>query len=212
MLSVPLKTCHFHTVGLALILNNIHVVIALPTGAHNEISNFTQNLCACVVSGLIFFNIVAIMHILVSTKFHFPLTHWGWAMHICVCRLTIIVSDNGLLPGWLYQCWNIVNWTAGNRLQWNLTWNSYIFIKENVFECFDCEIAAIMSRPQCVNVQMYCWEMLWRCEHDESFLNAAKVGFFCCCWMSEIFNVLEKNFSTVSSNQGLYTAVLWQWI
>ena len=78
MLSVLLKTCHFQTVGLALILNNIHVVIALaalPTGAHNEISNFTQNLCACVVSGLIFFNIVAIMHILVSTKFHFPLTH-----------------------------------------------------------------------------------------------------------------------------------------
>ena len=39
-------------------------------------------------------------------------------------------------------------------------------------------------------------------------MNAAKVGFFCCCWMSEIFNVLEKNFSTVSSNQGLYTAIL----
>ena len=44
MLSVLLKTCHFQAVGLVLILNNIHVVI--PLGAHNEISNFTQNLCA----------------------------------------------------------------------------------------------------------------------------------------------------------------------
>ena len=27
------------------------------------------------------------------------LTHWGWVMHICVSKLTIIGSDNGLLPG-----------------------------------------------------------------------------------------------------------------
>ena len=25
--------------------------------------------------------------------------HWGWVTHICVSKLTIIVSDNGLLPG-----------------------------------------------------------------------------------------------------------------
>ena len=27
------------------------------------------------------------------------LTHWGWVMHICISNLTIISSDNGLLPG-----------------------------------------------------------------------------------------------------------------
>ena len=27
------------------------------------------------------------------------LTHWGQVMHICVCELTIIGSDNGLFPG-----------------------------------------------------------------------------------------------------------------
>ena len=27
------------------------------------------------------------------------LTHWGWVTHICVGKLTIIGSDNGLLPG-----------------------------------------------------------------------------------------------------------------
>ena len=28
------------------------------------------------------------------------LTHWGRVTHICVCKLTIIGSDNGLLPEW----------------------------------------------------------------------------------------------------------------
>ena len=28
-----------------------------------------------------------------------PLTHWGWVTHICVGKLTIIGSDNGLSPG-----------------------------------------------------------------------------------------------------------------
>ena len=28
----------------------------------------------------------------------FHLTHWGQEMHICVSKLTIIDSDNGLLP------------------------------------------------------------------------------------------------------------------
>ena len=27
------------------------------------------------------------------------LTHWGWVTHICVAKLTIITSDNGLSPG-----------------------------------------------------------------------------------------------------------------
>ena len=31
---------------------------------------------------------------------HCSLTHWGWVTHICVSKLTIIGSDNGLSPGW----------------------------------------------------------------------------------------------------------------
>ena len=27
------------------------------------------------------------------------LTHWGWVMHKCISNITIIGSDNGLLPG-----------------------------------------------------------------------------------------------------------------
>ena len=28
------------------------------------------------------------------------LTHWGWVTHLCVIKLTIIGSDNGLSPDW----------------------------------------------------------------------------------------------------------------
>ena len=49
------------------------------------------------------------------------------------------------------QCWNIVNWTIGNKLQWNLNRNLYIVIQENAFEIVVWKMAAILSRPQCVN-------------------------------------------------------------
>ena len=40
------------------------------------------------------------------------LTHWGWVTHICISKLTIIVSDNGLLPG---RCQAII-WTNAGLL------------------------------------------------------------------------------------------------
>ena len=52
---------------------------------------------------------------------------------------------------YLNQCWNIVNWTLRNKLQWNINWNSYIFIQENAFENVVCKMACILSRPQWVN-------------------------------------------------------------
>ena len=74
--------------------------------------------------------------------------------HICVSELTIIGSDNSWpAPShYLNQCWNIVNWTLRNKLQWIFNRNSYIFIHENAFENVVCEMAAILSRPQCVNL------------------------------------------------------------
>ena len=38
-----------------------------------------------------------------------------------------------------------------NKFQWNFIWISYIYIQENAFEKVVCEMAAILSRPQCVN-------------------------------------------------------------
>ena len=79
------------------------------------------------------------------------LTHWGRVTHICVSKLTIIGSDNGLAPNhYLNQWWNIVNWTLRNKLQWNFNRNSNIFIEENTFENVVCEMSAILPWPQCV--------------------------------------------------------------
>ena len=70
--------------------------------------------------------------------------------HISVSKITIIGSNNGLSPShYLNQCWNIVNWALGNKLQWNLNRNLYIFIQENAFENVVWKMAAILSRPQC---------------------------------------------------------------
>ena len=81
------------------------------------------------------------------------ITHWDRVTHICVNKLTIIGSDNGLSQSapshYLNQWWDIVNWNLRNKFQWNLERNSYIFIQENAFENVVCKMAVILSRPQC---------------------------------------------------------------
>ena len=56
---------------------------------------------------------------------------------------------------YLNQCWNIVNWNLGRKLQWNFIRNSSIFIQENAFENVVWKMAAILSWPQCVMQQDY---------------------------------------------------------
>ena len=73
------------------------------------------------------------------------LTHWGRVTHICVGKLTIIGSDNGLSP----ERRKAIIWTnAGILLHWNSNRNSSIFIEENAFENVVCEMLFISSRPQ----------------------------------------------------------------
>ena len=59
---------------------------------------------------------------------------------------------------YLNQCWNIVNWTLGNKLQWNINRNLYISIEENAFENGVWKMAATVPRPQWVN---QCWLIHW---------------------------------------------------
>ena len=94
------------------------------------------------------------------------LTHWGRVTHICVSRLTITGSDNGLSPGrrqlshYLNQCWNIVNWTLRNKLQWQFNRNANILIHENAIERVVCKMASILSRPQCVKSYPHYWPIV----------------------------------------------------
>ena len=78
-------------------------------------------------------------------------------MHICIGNQTIIVSDNGLLPG-RHQA---IFWTnaallpigpLGTNFMWNSNWNKILFIHENAIETVVCEMAAILSRGRYVNM------------------------------------------------------------
>ena len=46
---------------------------------------------------------------------------------------------------------HIVSWTPWNNFQWNFNQNTKIFKPENLFENVVCKMAAILSRPRCVN-------------------------------------------------------------
>ena len=87
------------------------------------------------------------------------LTHWGRVTHICVGKLAIIGSDNGLSPGRLQaiiwtNIWILLIESLGTKFREILLmhFNWYIFIQENVLENVVCKMAAILSRPQCLQV------------------------------------------------------------
>ena len=54
---------------------------------------------------------------------------------------------------YLNQCWNMLDWTLRNKLQWNPNRNPYISIKENAYENVVWKMAAILPQPQ--------WVKLW---------------------------------------------------
>ena len=54
------------------------------------------------------------------------------------------------LGHYLNQRWNIVNMTLRNKLAWSINRKATIFIDENASENVVCEMAAILSRAQCV--------------------------------------------------------------
>ena len=83
---------------------------------------------------------------------------WPSDAYICIGNLTIIGSDNGLLPG-RHQA---IIWTNAGLLlipPLGTNFNEILIgihtfsFKENEFENDMCNMAAIMSRPQCVNWQ-----------------------------------------------------------
>ena len=67
-------------------------------------------------------------------------------MHICISKLTIIGSDNGLSP----RRHQTIIWTnAAVLFIWPL---GPKFIQENAFQIVVCEMEAILSRPDCVKL------------------------------------------------------------
>ena len=86
------------------------------------------------------------------------LTHWGLVTHICVSKLTIIVSDNGLSPGWRQA---IIWINVEILLMWPLGTNfSEILIKIQIFpfKKLHLKISSEKRRPFCLglNVLIHC--------------------------------------------------------
>ena len=81
-----------------------------------------------------FYQIVEFVQVYFPSAVHGQITHWGRVMHICVNKLIIIGSDNGLSPGRRQA----IIWTNAGIL---------LIALENVVG----KTAAILSRPQCDN-------------------------------------------------------------
>ena len=126
--------------------------------------------------------------------------------HICVDKLTIIASNNGLSPD-RHQA---IIWTnAGILLIWPLRTNfseslserhifsfmkMHIFIHENAFETVVCEMSAILFWPQCVksdNTQIEAWTkwlLFWRQHFQMHFL---EITF--CIWIQFPLNFVPRS-------------------
>ena len=84
------------------------------------------------------------------------LTHSDPVPHTLISKLTIVVSEYDLSHG---MCQAIIRTYAerllirtwGKSIQRNLKRNSWFCIHENAFENIVWKMAAILSRPQCVN-------------------------------------------------------------
>ena len=89
---------------------------------------------------------------------NFLLTHWGRVTHICVSKLFIIGWDNGLSVAWtapshyLKQCWNIVNWTLRNKLQWKFNRNSNISSKKMHLKMASAKLLSFCLRLNVLNL------------------------------------------------------------
>ena len=87
-------------------------------------------------------------------KFHLPLTHWGWVMHLCVSKQSIIGSDNGLSPG-RHQA---IIWTnAGILLIGTLGTNFnelLIKIHEFSFKKIHLKMLSGKWRPSCLGLNV----------------------------------------------------------
>ena len=79
------------------------------------------------------------------------LTHWGRETHICVAKLTIIGSENGLSPG---RRQSIV-WTNAGILLIRTLGTNLSEILENAFENVTCEMVSIWFRPQWVDFVLH---------------------------------------------------------
>ena len=95
-------------------------------------------------------------------KYTADLTHWGRVTHICVKKLTIIGSDNGLSPG---RCQAII-WTNAGILLIGSTETNF---SENLSKFFifsfskmHLKISSGKCRPFCLGLNVLTYRLMYR--------------------------------------------------
>ena len=90
----------------------------------------------------------------------------------------------------LNQHWNIVNWTLGNKLQWNFNHNSYIFFQE-----MHLKMSSGKWQPFCLDLNVL--NDSWKLDLCYSFHYCAV-----CNTLLSFFTIMQPNlwYRTVSSN------------
>ena len=82
------------------------------------------------------------------------LTHWGWVRHICLSKINIIGSDNGLSPGW---CQAIIWTNTGILLSGSLGTNfSEILIEIHTFSFKKMQLKMLSAEqwPFCLRLNV----------------------------------------------------------
>ena len=142
------------------------------------------------------------------------LTHLPQVMHICISE-----SGQHWFRQWLVaysapshylnQCWVIVNWTPGDKFQWNFNQNTKLFIHEIASENVVCERVAILSRGRWVNdypCSVSCIHLpsnLW-CKHKPTIPSVTA-----CCLI--IIKMLCKDCDQTSSGTYVLCLSLTHW-
>ena len=118
------------------------------------------------------------------------LTHWGWATHICVSKLTIIGSDNGLSPGRRQA----IIWTnAGILIIGPLGTNFSEILIEIVtlsFKKMRLKMSSVKWRPFCLGLNVL---ILTVSSRHESILNPVLGNTFnsIWCWLTLINSLID---------------------
>ena len=107
-------------------------------------------------------------------------------MYICIHNYVIIGSDNGLVPShYLNQCWNIINWTLVNKIQWNfpqnatISWKKMAAISPEIFLTkFYLKMTSAKCQPFCINLSASKIDELMQERHN-SIANALQLCLSC---------------------------------
>ena len=90
------------------------------------------------------------------------LTHWGCVMQICMSKLTIIGSDNGLLPGW-HQA---IIWTNAGILLIRTLGTNFSEILGEIhtfpFKKMHLKMLSAKWRPFCLGLNVLTWSIMQR--------------------------------------------------